>query len=134
MALIKCDMCGKKISDTTSECIHCKESIIKINRCVECDNEMFENVICDNCGYEDLDKKTESVVTVIIRFAFLIKLVMISFSILLLIGAFFSPVTWFIHLFFGLFILGLSFIIEPFINWPAYVLKNLEEIKNNQKI
>ncbi len=133
MALVKCSNCGKKVSDTTNECIHCKTKIIKVNRCIECNNEMFKDYVCDNCGYEDLDKKTDNACRIIIKSSRVIRLLSFVFAILIIIGTFFSPNTWFVHLFAGLFMLGIAFVIKYFINWPAYVLKNLKKIRNQQK-
>lgn len=51
MALIKCSECGKEISDTAKECIHCGCPIIKKVVCSECNTEVDSTVkICPNCG------------------------------------------------------------------------------------
>lgn len=51
MALIKCSECGKEISDTAKECIHCGCPIEKKQVCSECGNEVDSTVkVCPNCG------------------------------------------------------------------------------------
>ena len=61
MALIKCPDCGKDVSDSAKNCIHCgcvlKEETIK---CPECGTETPSSAeACGNCGY-GFDKSTES--------------------------------------------------------------------------
>ena len=51
MALIKCEECGKEISDTAAECIHCGCPIEKKKICQECGKEVnLSDKICKNCG------------------------------------------------------------------------------------
>lgn len=51
MSLIKCENCGKEISDKAKECIHCGTPIEKKVFCKECNNEVpASSKICPNCG------------------------------------------------------------------------------------
>ncbi len=58
MALIKCENCGKEISDKTSKCIHCGTEIgmmkgesSESNQCKECGVVVLEtDTFCPNCG------------------------------------------------------------------------------------
>lgn len=51
MALIKCNECGKEISDKTTQCIHCGCPIEKELYCNECGKKINKNdKVCKNCG------------------------------------------------------------------------------------
>lgn len=51
MSLIKCDACGKEISDTCEKCVHCGSVILKKTKCLECGAEVLvTDDICHNCG------------------------------------------------------------------------------------
>ncbi len=51
MALIKCNECGKEISDKAKKCIHCGNIIITYTKCNEC-GESFasDRSSCPKCG------------------------------------------------------------------------------------
>lgn len=52
MALIKCQECGKEISDTTKKCIYCGATIAKII-CPECKTKNpIDEKNCIHCGFE----------------------------------------------------------------------------------
>ena len=58
MALIKCNECGKKISDTSKKCIHCGNPIIKEIICSECGIKInYEGKVCKNCGNKLINEK-----------------------------------------------------------------------------
>ena len=51
MAMITCPQCGIKISDESSQCIHCGAPIVKYQVCEECGNKYpAQEKICPNCG------------------------------------------------------------------------------------
>lgn len=51
MALIKCNECGKEISDKATICIHCGCPVELKIKCFECGKEIKSNdKICKNCG------------------------------------------------------------------------------------
>jgi len=51
MSLIKCKDCGKEISDTSKNCIHCGCPVEKMITCEECGKETVDtNKVCPNCG------------------------------------------------------------------------------------
>lgn len=53
MALIKCDKCGREISDTSKKCIHCGNIINKKIICSECGKEISADLCeCSNCGFK----------------------------------------------------------------------------------
>ena len=50
MALIKCNECGKEISDKATICIHCGCPVELKIKCSECGKEIKSNdKICKNC-------------------------------------------------------------------------------------
>ena len=50
MALIKCNECGKEISDKAKQCVHCGYDNNKI-KCNECGKEISKNAdVCFHCG------------------------------------------------------------------------------------
>lgn len=60
MALIKCEDCGKEISDKSSACIHCGCPIILKRKCEECGQDINDNdKVCSYCGcpIEEFQKK-----------------------------------------------------------------------------
>ena len=54
MALIKCPVCGREISDQSKQCVHCGFVLVRTNTqkiCRECGHVLSENdTICRNCG------------------------------------------------------------------------------------
>lgn len=51
MSLITCNECGKEISDTSKNCIHCGCPVEKLIKCEECGNEVPDTTkVCPNCG------------------------------------------------------------------------------------
>lgn len=73
MALIKCNDCGKEISDTCYSCIHCGCPIEKLISCSKCGKEMNGDIkICPNCGNklteelnnDDLLNRTENLINI----------------------------------------------------------------------
>lgn len=63
MALIKCNECGKEISDKATQCIHCGCPIEKKVTCSECGNEIEEkDEVCLNCGCPIEKEKEKNIV------------------------------------------------------------------------
>lgn len=58
MALIKCNNCGKEISDKSEFCIGCGAKIEEEKKqlCKECGRELTSN-ICSYCGYDNQKEK-----------------------------------------------------------------------------
>lgn len=51
MSLIKCEKCGKEVSDKTDKCIHCGTAIQRKVICKECNTEyLLSDKVCPNCG------------------------------------------------------------------------------------
>lgn len=51
MTMIKCDECGKEISNASRSCIHCGSPIEKKTICKECGEKVYVNdKTCGNCG------------------------------------------------------------------------------------
>ncbi len=51
MALIKCDECGKEISDKAKKCIHCGNIVITYTKCNECGESFASDCSsCPKCG------------------------------------------------------------------------------------
>ena len=56
--LIKCPECGKQISDTAKECLHCG---FKFKKCDECGNIVSLNDdSCNQCGFQFTVKSKKS--------------------------------------------------------------------------
>ena len=82
MALIKCDKCGKEISDTSKKCIHCGSVIEKKLICSECGKEINADAYeCSNCGFK-LKSTEKKVRSKKFLFLFLIPLVILVVFIL----------------------------------------------------
>ncbi len=152
MALIKCPECKKEISDKATQCIHCGcpiENKVKYY-CEECGTEILEtDKVCPNCGVdlkmniEDLDINNLSGSEKNIRF--LLKLAKFfkygTFAIaglILLIGFMATGGTGEGEMLGICFIFSVCLVIvailsTPFLEWKAYVLKNLYEININER-
>lgn len=51
MALITCSQCGRKISDKSSQCIHCGAPVLLSQKCEECGTRYPQiEKVCPNCG------------------------------------------------------------------------------------
>ena len=54
MALIKCNECGKEISDKSAECLYCGSLIEKVEKkikCSECGSQVYsKSDVCTYCG------------------------------------------------------------------------------------
>ncbi len=72
MALTICKECGKKISDTTSKCIHCGAPII-LDPPVQAQNEPQNSAICENQDYSQAITDTTNSVAPLKEFASLTK-------------------------------------------------------------
>lgn len=60
MALIKCDECGKQVSDKASACPHCGAPV-EIIKCVECKKTFNKNLkSCPHCGAPVEKEKTKN--------------------------------------------------------------------------
>ena len=68
MALIKCQECGKEISDSSKVCIHCGYKLKSFKICPECNTQVDENdTTCSKCGYSfKKTHKKERKLTIII--------------------------------------------------------------------
>lgn len=61
MALIKCNSCGKEISDQASSCIHCGAVVEDVPKCKECGDKIDAGeTVCDACGYPIEEKEKEA--------------------------------------------------------------------------
>ena len=66
MALIKCNECGKEISDTAKNCIHCGNPVDKKIISSECNKEINANIkICPYCGNKIIKNETKIIKKVI---------------------------------------------------------------------
>lgn len=61
MSLVKCNECGKEISDKSNSCIHCGSPLKQDNLCPECGKKVKDNK-CNNCGYELKSNEDKNVV------------------------------------------------------------------------
>lgn len=53
MTLIKCNECGKELSNMAKFCPNCGSAVVKKNKCRECGIEVsIDTVRCPNCGYK----------------------------------------------------------------------------------
>ena len=117
MALIKCENCGKDISTNANKCIHCNTEIKTMTKM---------NVI-------NKHSETEKNINYFLKLAKVIKMVLFTIAIIiLLVGIIASN-----GINFGIVVI--SFIVSailvlcailstPFLEWKAYMLKNLYEL------
>ena len=51
MSLIKCEECGKQISENSTKCVHCGVDVVKKYECEECKKKTEgKDGICEFCG------------------------------------------------------------------------------------
>lgn len=113
MALIKCQECGKEISSNAAACIHCGKVLEK--------------------HYTSSIDETEKNINFFLKLAKVVKVVAYIIAvILLMIGIMSGEGEIFVmFLIFGVIVGVAAFLSTPFLEWKAYVLKNIYEI--NQK-
>ena len=152
MAFVKCPECGKEISDKAAQCIHCGCPIeIEIKYyCKECGAEILEtDKVCPNCGI-DLEtgvknsnisslSDCEKNINFFLKLAKFFKYGTLALAgLILLIGIMSTGGTGEGEMLGICFIFSISLVIvailsAPFLEWKAYVLKNLYEINTNEK-
>ena len=152
MAFVKCPECGKEISDKATQCIHCGCPIeIEIKYCCkECGAEILEtDKVCPNCGI-DLETGVENSnisslsdceknISFFLKLAKFFKYGTLALAgLILLIGIMSTGGTGEGEMLGICFIFSISLVIvailsAPFLEWKAYVLKNLYEINTNEK-
>lgn len=152
MAFVKCPECGKEISDKATQCIHCGCPIeIEIKYyCKECGAEILEtDKVCPNCGI-DLETGVENSnisslsdceknISFFLKLAKFFKYGTLALAgLILLIGIMSTGGTDEGEMLGICFIFSISLVIvailsAPFLEWKAYVLKNLYEINTNEK-
>lgn len=152
MAFVKCPECGKEISDKATQCIHCGCPIeIEIKYyCKECGAEILEtDKVCPNCGI-DLETGVENSnisnlsdceknISFFLKLAKFFKYGTLALAgLILLIGIMSTGGTGEGEMLGICFIFSISLVIvailsTPFLEWKAYVLKNLYEINTNEK-
>lgn len=152
MAIIKCPECGKEISDKATQCIHCGCPIeIEFKYyCKECGAEILEtDKVCPNCGI-DLETGVENSnisslsdceknISFFLKLAKFFKYGTLALAgLILLIGIMSTGGTGEGEMLGICFIFSISLVIvailsAPFLEWKAYVLKNLYEINTNEK-
>lgn len=85
MALIKCQECGKEISDSSKVCIHCGYKLKSFKICPECNTQVDENdTTCSKCGYsfKRTDKKERKLTIIISIIVGIILIGIITFFII----------------------------------------------------
>ena len=152
MAFVKCPECGKEISDKATQCIHCGCPIeIEFKYyCKECGAEILEtDPVCPNCGI-DLETGVENSnisslsdceknISFFLKLAKFFKYGTLALAgLILLIGIMSTGGTGEGEMLGICFIFSISLVIvailsAPFLEWKAYVLKNLYEINTNEK-
>ncbi len=152
MAFVKCPECGKEISDKATQCIHCGCPIeIEFKYyCKECGAEILEtDKVCPNCGI-DLETGVENSnisslsdceknISFFLKLAKFFKYGTLALAgLILLIGIMSTGGTGEGEMLGICFIFSISLVIvailsAPFLEWKAYVLKNLYEINTNEK-
>ncbi len=115
MALIKCKNCGKDISSNAEKCVHCGAT-----------NEMQESIINGVNG-------TEKNINFFLKLSKICKIICFAFAgILMLIGLFGllcgAFVVFLICLIPSAFMVIVALLSTPFLEWKAYMLKQLYEI------
>ena len=91
MALIKCNECGKEISDKATTCIHCGCTIEKKYICPECGEKISsKSKVCQNCGYFNPLKKLTKLDKIFIPIIVISIIGGIIIAIINFIGGFFN--------------------------------------------
>ena len=74
MAMIKCEKCGKEISDKSVKCVYCGNKINEKIKCTECGKSIDkETEVCPNCGCP-IKKKSKKIYIIIISIILIIGL------------------------------------------------------------
>ena len=75
MAMIKCENCGKEISDKSVKCVHCGLKVHEKIKCNECGKLIDkDSKSCPNCGCP-IKKKTKKIYIIIISIILLILII-----------------------------------------------------------
>ncbi len=118
MALIKCSNCGKEISSNAKACIHCGK-------------ELSEH-------YTSSINGTEKNINFFLKLSKFFKYVAyILAGIILLIGIMSTGGTgegeiFAICLIFSMLLVIVAFLSTPFLEWKAYILKNIYELNKKE--
>lgn len=117
MALIKCENCGKDISTNANKCIHCNVEIKQTTK-INAANRHWE---------------TEKNINYFLKLAKIIKIVLfIIAGIVFLVGMLASDGISFeiiiISSIFSVVLILCAILSTPFLEWKAYMLKNLYEL------
>ncbi|MGM9874857.1 MAG: hypothetical protein ACI32H_02930 [Bacilli bacterium] len=115
MALIKCNNCGKDISSNAKKCVHCGAT-----------NETQESIMSVGNG-------TEKNINFFLKLSKICKIICFAFAgILMLIGLFGllcgEFVVFLICLIPSITMVVIALLSTPFLEWKAYMLKQLYEI------
>ena len=115
MALIKCSNCGKEISSNAKACIHCGKELA----------EYYTNSI----------NGTEKNINFFFRLAKTFKIfAFICAGIVLFIGLVAQDMMVFCACFiFSCIAVSVAFLSTPFLEWKAYMLKNVYEINKKER-
>ncbi len=75
MAMIKCENCGKEISDKSAKCVHCGNKINEKIKCAECGKLIDkDSKSCPNCGCP-IKKNSKKICIIIISIILLILII-----------------------------------------------------------
>ena len=118
MALIKCENCGKEISDKAKACVHCGKEL--------------------EGTYQSYNNGTEKNINAIFKIAkvwqwFGIIIGVLTAMSLISIGLDEGEGLIAVGIIAGIVIVVTTFFLKPLIEWKAYVLKNIYEIKQNKE-
>lgn len=92
MSLIKCENCGKEVSDKTDKCIHCGTAIQRKVICKECNTEyLLSDKVCPNCGskisvldskviLENVKSKKGKNILIVVALAIVLLVIIVFFS------------------------------------------------------
>ena len=83
MSLIKCEECGKEISDSCTKCVHCGSSLVKPKFCADCGAEVKpQQTVCPNCG-----KNLKKVMNLSLKHVGIIGLLVLAIVIIIAISS-----------------------------------------------